>query len=383
MTGMPAARQASASPFTFSTTFCSFACSGAPVSAQAPPSLITSFCRSWTISTARPGSTSSRSSVSLSLTVSSSGHVVEPVARHLHPDPVHRRRARDVELGPVVAPPVEVPGVLGHLDHAEVLRLGTDHPDPARPRHVDVAALVALHPVRDPLLDHAPADVLEEHPPVCDRAVGLRVEDPDVRPRRVVDVQERLVRREAEPVRLLEVVDEELRVAAAGPDPIHALEAELAVALDAEHRHAPVPRVAEVDRAVVRDDHVVRAVQLLALVVGGDDFPAAPRAVRIDAHERAGRVLAHKQLTVGVEGHPVALVAGPHHLLDAVLLIPAPPDVAGHVAEEQEPSLLVPDRSLGEGEARRQLLDLRLLVDELEELLRLEINGHLGSFARS
>src|SRR6266511_4355192 len=341
MTGMPAARQASASPFTFSTTFCSFACSGAPVSAQAPPSLITSFCRSWTISTARPGSTSSRSSVSLSLTVSSSGHVVEPVARHLHPDPVHRRRARDVELGPVVAPPVEVPGVLGHLDHAEVLRLGTDHPDPARPRHVDVAALVALHPVRDPLLDHAPADVLEEHPPVCDRAVGLRVEDPDVRPRRVVDVQERLVRREAEPVRLLEVVDEELRVAAAGPDPIHALEAELAVALDAEHRHAPVPRVAEVDRAVVRDDHVVRAVQLLALV------------------------------------------AGPHHLLDAVLLIPAPPDVAGHVAEEQEPSLLVPDRSLGEGEARRQLLDLRLLVDELEELLRLEINGHLGSFARS
>src|SRR2546421_12813689 len=56
MTGMPFARQASIRRFAFSTTFCSFACAGAPESAKAPFSMITSFCRSWTISAARFGS---------------------------------------------------------------------------------------------------------------------------------------------------------------------------------------------------------------------------------------------------------------------------------------------------------------------------------------
>src|SRR5919204_3127532 len=161
MTGIPAARHASASRFTFSTTFCSFACSGAPESAKAPSSIITSFWRSWTIRTARPGSTSTCSAISL--TLSSSPHVAEPVARHLQPDPVQRRRARQVQVAPVVPAPVEVADVLRHLDHAEQLRLRADHPDAAGAGDVHVAALVALHPVRDALLDHAGADVLEEH----------------------------------------------------------------------------------------------------------------------------------------------------------------------------------------------------------------------------
>src|SRR5919204_5465078 len=136
MTGIPAARHASESRFTFSTTFCSFACSGEPESAKAPPSMITSFCKSWTIRAARPGSTSTRS-VSFSLTVSSSRHVAEPVPRDLHRDAVQRRRARHVQIAPVVAAPVEVADVLRHLDHAEQLRLGADHPDAARPGDVD------------------------------------------------------------------------------------------------------------------------------------------------------------------------------------------------------------------------------------------------------
>src|SRR4051812_4916024 len=365
----------------FATTFCSFACSGAPVSAHAPPSPITSFCMSWMSSTARPGSTSTCSAISL--TRSSSRHVAEPVACHLHLDPVHRRRARDVELVPVVASPVEVAGVLGDLDHAEVLRLGADHPDPAGPGDVDVAALVDLHPVGDSLLDHAGADVLEEHAPVGDGAVRLTVEHADVSSRRVVDVQERLVRGETEAVRLLEVVDEELRVAAAGSDPVDALEAELALPLDAEHGHAAVPRIAEVDGAVACFDHVVGAVELLALVVGGDHVAATPGPVRIHAHERARRVLADEQASVRVVGHAVALVARVGDLGDAVLLAPAATDVAGHVAEEKETPLLVPDRALGEGEARAQPLELRLPIDELEELLRLDVHAHLGSFARS
>ncbi len=50
---MPAFLHASARRLQFSTTFCSCACCGAPVSAHAPPSLITSFCMSWMISAAR------------------------------------------------------------------------------------------------------------------------------------------------------------------------------------------------------------------------------------------------------------------------------------------------------------------------------------------
>src|ERR687888_1682072 len=164
---MPAARQAFASSFTFSTTFCCVACSGAPVSSQAPPAIITSFCKSWTINTARRGSTSTCSAISL--TLSSSPHVAEPVPRHLHPDPIQGRRARHVQVVPVVAAPVEVADVLGHLDHAELLRVGADHPHAARAGDVDVAVLVALHPVRDALLDHAGADVFEEHAAVRDR----------------------------------------------------------------------------------------------------------------------------------------------------------------------------------------------------------------------
>src|SRR5256885_1371724 len=176
-TGIPAAGPAPASRFTFSTTFCSFACSGAPESANAPPSIITSFCRSCTTSAARAGSTLT---CSLSLTASSSGHVAEPVAPDLHPDPVKRGRGRHIEIAPVVAAPVEVADVLGHLDHAEVLALRADHPDAARPGDVDVASLVALHSVGDPLLDHTRADAVEEHPPVRDRPVRLPVENADV-----------------------------------------------------------------------------------------------------------------------------------------------------------------------------------------------------------
>jgi hypothetical protein len=47
ITGTPALRQAAARRLTLLTTFCSFACSGEPESANAPFSMITSFCRSW------------------------------------------------------------------------------------------------------------------------------------------------------------------------------------------------------------------------------------------------------------------------------------------------------------------------------------------------
>src|SRR5918996_2025007 len=164
MTGTPARRHASARLFTFSTTPCAFACSGAPDSAKAPPSMITSFCRSWMISAVRLGS-SCRDSFSL-IGLSSFPDVGQRSRADLDLDPVERGRARHEHVLPPGAAPGEVADGLGHLDHAQVLALEADHPDAAGAGHPDVAALVALHPVRDSLLDDAAADALEEHPPV-------------------------------------------------------------------------------------------------------------------------------------------------------------------------------------------------------------------------
>src|SRR5262249_20641925 len=158
----------------------------------------------------------------------------------------------------------EVADVLGNPDRAEVLARRRDHPDSTRPGHPDVPALVAFHPVGDPLFDHTAADALEEHPAVGERTVAFDIPDLDVRTRRVVDVEQRLVRREAEAVRHVELVlrDDELELVLPPTrgNAEHALPAELAVALDAEAGKAPVPRVGEVDRPVRPYADVVGAV---------------------------------------------------------------------------------------------------------------------------
>src|SRR5215203_5559469 len=155
---MPLPRHVSASALMFSTTFCSFACSGAPLSANAPPSITTSFCMSWMISAHRAASRVSASSFICVLLA----HVRLAARADRRSDRVQRRRARDEDRVPVLTTPAEVARVLRDLDHAEVLAGGGDDPDPARPGDPDVAPLVTLHPVGDPFLDHAGADSLGE-----------------------------------------------------------------------------------------------------------------------------------------------------------------------------------------------------------------------------
>src|SRR5207253_5964871 len=98
--------------------------------------------------------------------------------------------------------------------------------------------------------------------------------------------------------------------------------------------------------------------------------------VGVDPHDQARRVLANDQPALRVVRHAVALVAGPHHLPDAALLVPAAPDVAGNVAEEQEAAFLVPERPLREGEAGAQPLDLGVAFDEVVQLLRFGVYCH-------
>ena len=260
-----------------------------------------------------------------------------------------------------------------------MLALGGDHPDALRAGDPDVPSLVDLHPVRDALLDHAGADAVEEHPAVRERAVVVHVVDLDERPRRVVDVEERLVRGEAQPVRHLVLVlpDDELQLvlAAAGRDHEDALPAELPLALDPEAGEAPVPRVGEVDRPVRADGDVVRAVQVLALVVERERLAHAVGAL---AHERARDVLADEQVEVRVEGHPVALERRVPDLGHRAVQRDLPPDVGRHVGEVEDLLRRVPDRPLGEGESGCELLDGGALLDELVDRVRLRFDTRHG-----
>src|SRR3954451_6898328 len=193
ITGTPASRQAAASPRTFSTTFCCLACSGAPESANAPPSMITSFCMSWMISAVRRGS----SATWLSLTAASP-HVGKAVAADLALHAVERRRRRDEQPVPVRAAPVQVADGLRDLDGADLPALGVEDAHAAGARHPDVAALVELHPVDQVAdVDVAGADVTGHHAAVGQRAVPGDVEDADVPVLGVVDVEQLLVGREA------------------------------------------------------------------------------------------------------------------------------------------------------------------------------------------
>ena len=231
----------------------------------------------------------------------------------------------------------------------------------------------SLHPVDEAALrEVAVADVLGEHAAVGERVVRPDIEHADVRAIGVVDVEQRLVRREAQPVRLLEVVDEQLDLAAARREPVDALEVEVLLALEPEARHAPVGRVGEDDRPVARDDDVVRAVQLLALPVRGERLA---RSVRLLADDRARDVLADDEVAVVVERHAVALVARVSQHRDSLVGMPAAALVAGHVAEVERP-VGHPDRALGEGEPCRDLLDLGVLVDEVVQLLGMHHDRH-------
>src|SRR5438552_3200970 len=153
MTGRPTERHAAASPFTFSTTFCAIACAGAPESANAPPSMITSFCMSWITRAAAFGSIRSISPPSV--------HVAESVARNLHPHAIDRGRRGNEERAPAVLAPVDVADALRHRDRAQMLAVRAEHPNAAGAGDVDVAVLVELHPVDETALrEITVADVL-------------------------------------------------------------------------------------------------------------------------------------------------------------------------------------------------------------------------------
>src|ERR1700691_87377 len=175
-------------------------------------------------------------------------HVRLRVPGNPHPDPVYRGRRGNVKRLPVRVPPVQVRDDLGYRDDAEAGATRLDDPDPVRAGAIHVAELVAFHPVGDATLrlagraDDAGADVLVEPLAAPERAVLGHAENPYMTARSVVDVEPVVAGREAQPVRLAEVVHEQLQLTGR-QDPVQALEIEVLVALDAVHRHPTVDGV--------------------------------------------------------------------------------------------------------------------------------------------
>jgi hypothetical protein len=173
---------------------------------------------------------------------------------------------------------------------------------------------------------------------------------PNHRTARVIDVEERLVGGEAHPIRLVELVafDQQPWFPTRGGKAIDPLPSERPFPLEAEYRHPAVPRVAEVDGTVGVDADIVGAVELAPLEVGGQYDSSA---VGILSHERRCDVFADEQVEVGVVGHAVAFVGRALDFGDTTR-VPASPDVAGHVGEQEMVVFRVPDRPLGEQEPR-------------------------------
>ncbi|MGY2934830.1 putative ferredoxin-like protein [Bradyrhizobium sp. GM6.1] len=240
-------------------------------------------------------------------------------------DRVRRSQIQRAEIRPA---PGKVGDEFGQAELAEQLAPRRIDPDPAGCRNPDVAVLVALHAVGQAGLELG-ADTAREHTRTRQRAVAVDVEYTDECLYGVVDIEQFLVGREAQPIRLVEqiAIHDQLRLGA-GHDAIDALETELPRPLDAIDRHAAIPGVREIDRAGGVHADVVGAVELLSPKVRGQHL-APP--VRPLADQRRCRVLANDQIKFGVIGHAVAFVRRAFDLGNAVPRIPAPAHVARHV----------------------------------------------------
>src|SRR5690606_29861142 len=114
---------------------------------------------------------------------------------------INRGGGGDEEGAPVLSSPVQVRRQLRHRHLTQKLTGGVVDPEAARRGYPDVAFGIALHAVRHPRLQ-AVLDARGEDTPGAKAAVGAYLEDADVGLLGVVDIEEALVRREAEPIGL-------------------------------------------------------------------------------------------------------------------------------------------------------------------------------------
>ena len=177
-----------------------------------------------------------------------------------------------------------------------------------------------------------------------------------VREAGVADIELLLVRREAKAVGLHEVIDDNLDVTGFRIYPVDVFLFLLRLGLDALIKAADaVGWIVEPDRTVGSDDRVVRRVQLLAIVLVGDD---RDRAVEFGPGDPPAAMFAGDQASFPIDGVAVRV----HRWLAVyaevtVILRKAHDAVVGNVAEQHVAACREVDRSLGPAEPGRDALD--------------------------
>src|SRR5262245_45174124 len=117
---------------------------------------------------------------------------------------------RDVEGAPVVIAPGQIGGMAGNAQPSDQLSVRVADVDAAGTGAVDVALLIALHAVGDAGLA---AGQRVKDAAVTHAAIAIDVEGADETEPRVVDVEDRFVRAEAQAVGIDRVLDRELDLA--------------------------------------------------------------------------------------------------------------------------------------------------------------------------
>lgn len=262
--------------------------------------------------------------------------------------------------------------MLGHVDHAQAGRIRGENVDAAGAGTIDIALAIKLHAVgaARPLPDQ-----FRPHPTIRQCPILLHVEHPDVQAGRIIDEEPAFIERKAETIGLVKVIDQQRQGPRIRVEAVHALEIKLARAIKAHAGvDAAVGRVAEINRAIRFHDHIVGAVQLLALEVRGQDFVAA--AVQIRATEAAAGVLAGEDAALMVVGIAVGLAARLPKLNQALFLAPAVHCVGGDVGKGEMALKRMPDRAFRKLEAGGELFEFSIRWDEVQKAGVTNFEGH-------
>src|SRR3981189_1510111 len=224
-------------------------------------------------------------------------------------DCVERGRASDVKSISLLTAEAQVGDGFRYVDlaeqiavssvaaHAVLVRIAPTHGAPETPGGV------AAQPVGDAGLGHVRKDFAVRH--LSGR--HIQVEHADmrrvVRPVReagVADIELLLVRREAKAVGLHEVIDDNLDITGFRIHPVDVFLFLLRLGFDALVIAADtVGWVPEPDRIIGSDNQVVRRVQLLAIVLVGDD---GARAVDFRPGDPSAAVFASEQASLPING---------------------------------------------------------------------------------
>src|ERR1700730_16956503 len=306
-------------------------------------------------------------------------------ALHTRVDCIERCRAADIESVSLLTAEAQVGDSFRYVDlaeqiavfgvaaHAVLFRVTPTHGAP------DTPFGVTAHPVGNAGLGHFRKHFAVRHlsgPHIHVEHADMRRVVGPVREAGVENIELLLVRREGNAVGLHEVIDDNLDVTGFRIHPVDVMLFLLRLGFEALIKAADaVGWIGEPDRTIGSDNRVVRRVQLLAIVLVGND---RDRAVEFGPGDASAAVFASDQASFPINGVAVRI----HRRLAeyaqvTVILREAHDAVVGNVAEQHVAAGWEVDRALGPAEAGCNALD-RHRAGEGREAARPERNLSLG-----